>query len=156
MIVNMEKKSKVFVKQKKSKLLIYGANKSDWQINKVIFKSSHSLVWILIFGKLYTFKCRLFSYYQIENLVCAMLITYSYNFSIKKILKLVENIKVPPGRLEKITYKKKNIQVFIDYAHTPEALKINLIQLRESIKNRGSLKVLFGCGGNRDIGKRES
>ena len=39
--------------------------------------------------------------------------------------------------------------------HTPEALKINLTQLRESFKNKGSLKVLFGCGGNRDIGKRK-
>ena len=49
----------------------------------------------------------LFAYYQIENLVCSMLIAYSYNNPIKKILKWVEKIKEPPGRLEKITYKKK-------------------------------------------------
>ena len=65
-----------------------------------------------------------------------MLIAHSYNVSLKKILKWVENIKEPPGRLEKVTFRKKNIQIYIDYAHTPEALKINLTQLRESFKNR--------------------
>ncbi len=149
------KKIESFCKRKKIKVITYGTNKSDWQINKVIFKNSHSLVKVSILGKLYFFKCRLFAYYQIENLVCSMLIAYSYNVSLKKILKWVEKIKEPPGRLEKITYKKKNIQIYIDYAHTPEALKINLIQLRESFKNKGSLKVLFGCGGNRDVGKRK-
>ena len=82
-----------------------------------------------------------------------MLIAHSYNIPLKKILKWVERIKTPPGRLEKITYKKKNIKVYIDYAHTPEALKVNLIQLKQKFKNKGNLQVLFGCGGDRDIGK---
>ena len=66
-----------------------------------------------------------------------MLIAYSYNISLKKILKWVEKIKEPPGRLEKITLRKRITDVYIDYAHTPEALKINLTQLRESFKNKG-------------------
>ena len=149
------KKIEHFCKRKKIKVFTYGGNKSDWQINKVEFKNSYSQVWISILGKQYFFKCKFFAYYQIENLVCSMLIAYTYNISLKKILKWVEKIKEPPGRLEKITVRKKNIQIFIDYAHTPEALKINLTQLRESFKNKGSLKVLFGCGGNRDVGKRK-
>ena len=44
--------------------------------------------------------------------------------------------------------------IFIDYAHTPEALKVNLIQLRNILNKKGRFKVLFGCGGNRDKGKR--
>ena len=84
-----------------------------------------------------------------------MLIAYSYNIPLKKIIKWVEKVKEPPGRLEKINLKSNKSAVYIDYAHTPEALKINLTQLRSNLKGRGSLKVLFGCGGERDIGKRE-
>ena len=45
-----------------------------------------------------------------------MLIAHSYNISLKKILKWVEKIKEPPGRLEKITVKKRIYRSYIDYA----------------------------------------
>ena len=60
-----------------------------------------------------------------------MLIANSYKISLKKIIKWVEKIKEPPGRLEKINLKNIKSTIYIDYAHTPEALKINLIQLRK-------------------------
>ena len=57
----------------------------------------------------------------------------------------------PEGRLEKI-YDKKNIKIFIDYAHTPDALKNVLSSFAKDIN--GDLVVVFGCGGNRDPSKR--
>ena len=63
-----------------------------------------------------------------------MLIANSYNISLKKIIKWVEKFKGPPGRLEKIDLKSNKSTIYVDYAHTPEALKINLIQLREILK----------------------
>ena len=151
---NYGKRIESFCKRKKIKVITYGSKKSNWKINNVNRYKSYSEVSISVFEKPYIFKCKLFTYYQIENLVCSMLIANSYKISLNKIIKWVEKINEPPGRLEKIILKNIKSTIYIDYAHTPDALKINLIQLRETLKERGSLKVLFGCGGNRDKGKR--
>jgi UDP-N-acetylmuramoyl-L-alanyl-D-glutamate--2,6-diaminopimelate ligase len=60
----------------------------------------------------------------------------------------------PPGRLEKIGGNNEPL-VVVDYAHTPDALENSLRALREVAKARGAgLTVIFGCGGDRDQGKR--
>ena len=56
-----------------------------------------------------------------------------------------------PGRLERVP-NDAGIHVFIDYAHTADALRLVLLSLREL--TRGRLIVVFGCGGNRDQTKR--
>lgn len=58
-----------------------------------------------------------------------------------------------PGRLEPVP-NRKNRMVFVDYAHTEDALRNVLATLRELC--RGKLIVVFGCGGNRDRGKRSA
>ena len=57
-----------------------------------------------------------------------------------------------PGRMEQVSHKE-DIKVFIDYAHTPDALERVLKNSKEITE--GSLKVVFGCGGDRDNGKRK-
>jgi UDP-N-acetylmuramoyl-L-alanyl-D-glutamate--2,6-diaminopimelate ligase len=56
-----------------------------------------------------------------------------------------------PGRLEPVECGQ-DFRVFVDYAHTPDALDKVLAQLRPLTKGR--LSVVFGCGGDRDTGKR--
>jgi UDP-N-acetylmuramoyl-L-alanyl-D-glutamate--2,6-diaminopimelate ligase len=56
-----------------------------------------------------------------------------------------------PGRLERVT-GTKDVDVFVDYAHTPDALEKTLTFLKKYRKR--SLLVVFGCGGDRDPGKR--
>ena len=69
------------------------------------------------------------------------------------IIKVLNKIKPVEGRLEKIGIIKNNSKVILDYAHTPEALELALLNLKEQFPN-SKLNLLFGCGGNRDFKKR--
>lgn len=64
----------------------------------------------------------------------------------------VAALRPPPGRLERIT-APSGPQVYIDYAHTPDALAQVLRALRAGLQ-QGRLICVFGCGGDRDAGKR--
>ena len=66
-------------------------------------------------------------------------------------IRALESMPAVPGRLEAIT-RGQPFGVFVDYAHTDDALRNVLSTLREL--TRGRLLVVFGCGGNRDAGKR--
>jgi UDP-N-acetylmuramoyl-L-alanyl-D-glutamate--2,6-diaminopimelate ligase len=61
-------------------------------------------------------------------------------------------VSAPPGRMEKVAVEGILPSVFIDYAHTPQALDVALSALRTHCK--GKLWCVFGCGGDRDAGKR--
>lgn len=62
-----------------------------------------------------------------------------------------QKLKMPAGRIESVP--RKNGFVFIDYAHTPDALERVLKSLKSSFPSK-PLWAVFGCGGNRDKGKR--
>ena len=69
----------------------------------------------------------------------------------KRLKKVLKNCEGVPGRLERVK-NARNIPIFIDYAHTPDALN-NVLALLNHLK-KGRLIVVFGCGGDRDITKR--
>ena len=69
----------------------------------------------------------------------------------KEIISAFSNVSPPEGRLELVTTHNKALFV-VDYAHTPDALKFSLLGVRPWVKNR--LILVFGCGGERDKGKR--
>ncbi|MBV8801058.1 MAG: UDP-N-acetylmuramoyl-L-alanyl-D-glutamate--2,6-diaminopimelate ligase [Alphaproteobacteria bacterium] len=69
-----------------------------------------------------------------------------------KVLTALTRLRGAPGRLEKVAYSPAGAPVYVDYAHTPDALRTVLTALRPHV--RGRLHVVFGCGGDRDKGKR--
>jgi UDP-N-acetylmuramoyl-L-alanyl-D-glutamate--2,6-diaminopimelate ligase len=62
------------------------------------------------------------------------------------------SLKGATGRLERVGSKQNGASVYVDYAHTPDAIETALQALRPSVKSR--LLIVFGCGGDRDKGKR--
>ena len=91
-------------------------------------------------------------YFQKKNLSMAILSAQLCGFKNIKINKILKKIKSINGRLELIKKYPNNVKVFIDYAHTPDALSEVIKSIRDSYGSNISL--VFGCGGDRDLKKR--
>jgi UDP-N-acetylmuramoyl-L-alanyl-D-glutamate--2,6-diaminopimelate ligase len=90
--------------------------------------------------------------FNIHNALAAIATGGLLGISLEAMAKSLANLPHVPGRLEEVP-NRKHKTVFVDYAHTDDALHNVLETLREICK--GKLIVLFGCGGNRDRGKRK-
>ncbi len=90
--------------------------------------------------------------FQIKNLSMAILAAKLCNINNINIEKIIPKIKNVDGRLELIKRYRNNINVFIDYAHTPEALNEAIKSLKNYFNN--NISIVFGCGGERDFKKR--
>ncbi len=117
---------------------------------------SLSLEWTI--GKIkwgkdeFEMKIGLIGEYNLINAVQALISAYVLSGEeIRKLLERLENFSGVPGRMEKIVAKER--LVFIDYAHTPDGLEHVLTTLKK-LKGDRNLLCVFGCGGDRDMGKR--
>lgn len=99
----------------------------------------------------YKVETNLLGDYQAKNVGTLCGCAEALGLSLKEILPALKNLTNPPGRLE-LCGKKGSASIFVDYAHTPEALEFAIKSLLP-LKKRNFI-TLFGCGGNRDPGKR--
>ncbi len=97
------------------------------------------------------FQSRLVGRYNLENILCAAGAGMAMNLAPSEIINGVVAFEGVPGRLERIPSRSVR-HIYIDYAHTPDALLNVLTTLREIIPGR--LICVFGCGGDRDRKKR--
>ena len=100
-----------------------------------------------------SFACKLplIGRHNIYNALAATGAALAFAIEPKKIQSAFSHMKPVPGRLESVDCGQK-FSVFVDYAHTDDALHNVLTTLREVTKGR--VLLLFGCGGSRDTGKR--
>jgi UDP-N-acetylmuramoyl-L-alanyl-D-glutamate--2,6-diaminopimelate ligase len=89
---------------------------------------------------------------NIYNLLAAAAAALSLNINLNEVAEGIEAVKVIPGRLE-LVENNRGLTLVVDYAHTPDALLKTLRTLRPLVKGR--LITVFGCGGDRDKGKRD-
>lgn len=101
-------------------------------------------------GKTYHTKINLVGRYNVYNYLTALLLVHELGFGIKKLLKLNDKLTPPPGRMDMIKFNTNSI--FIDYAHTPDAV-LNVINSAKEYK-KGQIYTILGCGGDRDRTKR--
>lgn len=90
--------------------------------------------------------------YNLSNALAAFAAAASLGVPVDVIARALSSMENVPGRLEAIPGRKGK-RVYVDYAHTDDALRNVLEALREI--TLGKLVVVFGCGGNRDRGKRQ-
>ncbi len=96
------------------------------------------------------FRTALVGGHNLENILTATGLVLGAAFDLKDVLRGIEALENVPGRLERVS--ARGINVFVDYAHSDDALARALAALRPLTKGR--LITMFGCGGDRDQGKR--
>ena len=147
---------KKLCKKYNKKIISYGFKSKCLKLLKFKTEQDYQKVFFEFKKTKFNFKLPLFGDFQIYNALCSIGIILSSGINIKQCIKNIEKINQIPGRLEKINIpqkmKKNNILIFVDYAHTPDALEKALQTLKKITINK--LSVVFGCGGNRDLKKR--
>ncbi len=98
----------------------------------------------------------LFGRFNVSNLLAVFSALLAKGVRFEEAVSRICNLKSVPGRMELIPGQAGAANFVVDYAHTPDALEKALRSLRDHIrKNKGSkLWCVFGCGGDRDPGKR--
>lgn len=89
--------------------------------------------------------------FQAGNILCALGLVIGSGTAADKAIAALANLRAVAGRLELVA-SAQGAGIYVDYAHTPDALETVLKALRAH--TTGRLWVVFGCGGNRDPGKR--
>jgi UDP-N-acetylmuramoyl-L-alanyl-D-glutamate--2,6-diaminopimelate ligase len=102
-------------------------------------------------GEGVAFQTQLIGRFNVYNILGAAGVALSQGIDLKTIAESIKVFSGVPGRLERIN-NQRNLQVFVDYAHKPEALK-NVLETLQEFK-QGKIITVFGCGGNRDALKR--
>ena len=101
-------------------------------------------------------KGKLFGYFNVSNLLAVISVLVSYlpkkkELDIEQLCELVSGLSPVDGRMQ-IVGDTAEITALVDYAHTPDGLRSALKGLRDHFS--GNIWCVFGCGGNRDKGKR--
>lgn len=97
------------------------------------------------------FSSRLVGRFNLYNILAAAAAGFSLKLPIERIIAGIEGHRTVPGRLERVN-NSRGIAVFVDYAHTGDALD-NVLKTLTDLKT-GRIITVFGCGGDRDRGKR--
>lgn len=130
------------------KTISYGIkNKADYQARNVkLFKNKtkFNLIWK---NKIFSLSMKIPGCHNVSNMLAAISLAHSLNFSLSSLIKKVPSLKRVEGRFQEV-YPN----IFIDYAHTPQGLKHLLFSLQDI--GYKEIIAIFGCGGQRDKGKR--
>ena len=152
-LIHQFKKIKKITIKKRLKLYTLNDKKNDFKIISHSFKGETQLIKIKINNSIYDLNLNLIGKIQLKNVLMAMIAAKNSNIGLNEILNKTSKLKPVEGRLEKIGKIKNHSKVILDYAHTPDALKTCLLNLRDQFPTK-KITVLFGCGGNRDQNKR--
>ena len=117
------------------------------------YAPTHTSIVLDVRGARYAFDYPLVGRFNVENVMCAFGIGLQLGFSPEVIVEALKDAPQIPGRLERVGAPNTGgVSVFVDYAHTPDALEKALSSIKSLTPGRTIC--VFGCGGDRDASKR--
>lgn len=134
-----------------ARVLTVGKEGAFFEVEQIVNEGFGQRVTGRLVGEPASFHLPLTGAFQVSNALVALGLAVSTGVPHDKALAALETLQAPKGRLE-LVGQLADAAVFVDYAHSPDALKNALMALRPYAA--GQLTVVFGCGGDRDHAKR--
>lgn len=103
-------------------------------------------------GEIYKLRLPLIGAYQVANALVSAGLVLATGGSAAQVFDAVARLQPVRGRLERAAISQSGAPIYVDYAHTPDALEAAIAALRPHVT--GNLITVFGAGGDRDMGKR--
>jgi len=141
-----------FIQAAHAKVYTYGlSDNSDIKAKNVKIGLKGSKFTLCCKGSTVNIKVKLIGMFSIYNVLAAIAVGLGEGISLEIIKTALEKVKGVPGRFEQVD-EGQDFTVVVDYAHTPDGLENILKTARQLTNNR--IITVFGCGGDRDRGKR--
>jgi len=134
------------------RIIGYGRAADEIRIERIDAKPDGQILSIKVLGRHYDVELAMPGIFQARNVLCALGLAIACGDEAEEVIALLPELRSPPGRLELVGRAPNGAPIYVDYAHTPDALASLLAALRPH--TAGKLNVVFGCGGDRDKGKR--
>ena len=144
---------KDFLREKGIRYFSVGRN-GDIKINNIKTSLIGAEVYFEYGRKNYHFDTSIIGSFQAVNLLIAARMVANLGLDFDQIIEVLKQVTAVTGRLQRIGHIEDDFQVFVDYAHTPDALEKSLSELQKIKLKNGKLYLVFGCGGDRDPSKR--
>lgn len=141
-----------YCRSKGLKIIDYGKNAAVLKLKENRTDTNGQMLQLEINGREQTVRLPLAGTFQAMNALCALGLVIAAGEDAEQAAAALSELKGAPGRLEFVGERRNGASVYVDYAHTPDALETVLKALRPHTEKR--LHVVFGCGGDRDPGKR--
>jgi UDP-N-acetylmuramoyl-L-alanyl-D-glutamate--2,6-diaminopimelate ligase len=142
-----------FAQSASGRVVTYGQSGSgaDVEVADLDLQPGHSGFTVTHGSESFRFSSRLAGAFQVENALAAIAMAASFGYSLKDIAGALSDFPPVCGRMEQIPLPNGAMAI-VDYAHNPDGLRHVLAACRPFCAGR--LHVVFGCGGDRDKGKR--
>jgi UDP-N-acetylmuramoyl-L-alanyl-D-glutamate--2,6-diaminopimelate ligase len=137
---------------RRHRILSFGRQGTDIRLDRLTAVADGQRLEITLFGETHSILLPLPGAFQAFNALCALGLAVATGAPPTAALAACERLEAVPGRLQMAARHPSGAPIFVDYSHKPDALATVLEALRPRAAAR--LVVVFGCGGDRDRGKR--
>lgn len=139
-------------RERKHRLITFGRARGDLRLVKQQPLSTGQQLQLDVFGKRFDVTFSVAGLFQAENLLAALGLVIGEGEKPEMAVAMIDRLTGVHGRIERVATTPSGAAVYVDYAHKPAGLEAVLSTLRPH--TTGRLVVVFGCGGDRDRGKR--
>ena len=131
----------------------YGFNESDFHADHLVLSQHGLQMTVSTLAGTAKVNAPVIGRFNADNILAVLATLVRLDFNLHDAVTAISHITPVPGRMQQIGGGSAPL-VVVDYAHTPDALEKILVTLKAQLSTHAKLICVFGCGGNRDAGKR--